>query len=357
MEQPPVGNRLASLDQFRGYTVLGMFVVNFLGGYACIPAVFHHHHTYCSYADTIMPQFLFAVGFAMRISFVNRLSREGAPAAYRHFATRSLGLILLGIVVYHLTGKYESWSALTDASWRDVTINLFKRGPFETLTHIGVTTLWVLPVIARSARVRLAFAFFSGLLHIGLSLWFYYDWNMTGPVGIDGGPLGFLTWTIPLVAGTVTRDLFLLSRRPKKWLLLGSIPLMALAIVLSLALNESARIPFFNLEGDIVRNYWLMSQRAGSVTYLLFSTGFAMVVFVAFAVVCDSWGRSWELFGLLGRNALAAYLVHDLVGEAVKPFLPKDSPLTWTLAMLSIYLGVTILFMRYLDRHRLWLRL
>ncbi len=53
---PPAKPRLASLDQFRGYTVAGMFLVNFLAAYdAWVPPVLLHHHTYCSYADTIMP--------------------------------------------------------------------------------------------------------------------------------------------------------------------------------------------------------------------------------------------------------------------------------------------------------------
>jgi uncharacterized membrane protein YeiB len=47
--------RIVSLDQFRGYTLLGMFFVNFCGRFEVIPAVFKHHNTYCSYADTIMP--------------------------------------------------------------------------------------------------------------------------------------------------------------------------------------------------------------------------------------------------------------------------------------------------------------
>ena len=37
--------RLNSLDQFRGYTVLGMFVVNFVGSFAVVPAVLKHHNT------------------------------------------------------------------------------------------------------------------------------------------------------------------------------------------------------------------------------------------------------------------------------------------------------------------------
>jgi len=47
-----VAARLVSLDQFRGYTVLGMFVVNFLGGFTVTPALLKHHNTYFSYADS-----------------------------------------------------------------------------------------------------------------------------------------------------------------------------------------------------------------------------------------------------------------------------------------------------------------
>src|SRR5207244_1798369 len=58
----PTG-RINSMDQFRGYTVAGMFVVNFVGDLAAIPAVLKHNDTWFSYADSIMPSFLFAAGF------------------------------------------------------------------------------------------------------------------------------------------------------------------------------------------------------------------------------------------------------------------------------------------------------
>ena len=61
----PAKGRIASLDQFRGYTVAGMLLVNFIGGFHEVGAIWKHHNTYCSYADTIMPQFFFAVGFAL----------------------------------------------------------------------------------------------------------------------------------------------------------------------------------------------------------------------------------------------------------------------------------------------------
>src|SRR5687768_11775248 len=101
--------RLASLDQFRGYTVAAMFLVNFVGSYAAVKAALPnlaHHHTFCSYADTVMPQFLFAVGFAYRMTFLRRLEADGAWTAYGHAAWRGLGLLLAGFIVHHLDGKY-----------------------------------------------------------------------------------------------------------------------------------------------------------------------------------------------------------------------------------------------------------
>src|SRR6202795_3844037 len=104
--------RIVSLDQFRGYTVVGMLFVNFLGGYLVVPAIFKHHNTYCSYADTIMPQFFFAVGFAYRLTFVRRLGASGFWTAARAVLTRNAGLILLGFVIYHLDGEVKTWAQL-----------------------------------------------------------------------------------------------------------------------------------------------------------------------------------------------------------------------------------------------------
>ena len=58
------------MDQYRGYTVAGMFVVNFVGGLAAFPEVLKHHngHPYFSYADTIMPSFMFAAGYSYRLT-------------------------------------------------------------------------------------------------------------------------------------------------------------------------------------------------------------------------------------------------------------------------------------------------
>src|SRR5947209_2854392 len=139
--------RIISLDQFRGYTVLGMFFVNFVGSFDCIPAVFKHHNIYCSYADTIMPGFFFAVGFAYRLTLLRRLRSVGRQAAYWHVVQRNLGLILLGLVLYHLDGGVKSWAELQALGLSGFLRTAFQREPFQTLVHIGIAALWVLPVI------------------------------------------------------------------------------------------------------------------------------------------------------------------------------------------------------------------
>jgi hypothetical protein len=100
-----------------------------------------------------------------------------------------------------------------------------------------------------------------------------------------------------------------------------------------------------------------MSQRAGSAPYLLFATGFGLAVLAGFRAACDGWGLRSGYLGLLGRNALAGYLIHGLVADAVKPFAPRDAPAWYVWAAFAVYLGVTTLILRYLDRNRLYLRL
>jgi predicted acyltransferase len=89
--------RIVSLDQFRGYTVAGMFLVNYMGFFVVCPVVLKHHNTYCSYADTIMPHFMFAVGFAFRLTFGRRVQSEGAVSAYMRVVRRLLGLVLVSL--------------------------------------------------------------------------------------------------------------------------------------------------------------------------------------------------------------------------------------------------------------------
>src|SRR5438132_9561751 len=99
-------SRIESLDQFRGYIVVGMIVVNYLADFSVTPPVLQHHNTYFSYADTIMPGFHFAVGFALRLVLLKRLAAGGRRYAYMSIVRRGLGLVLLSTVLEFGSGRH-----------------------------------------------------------------------------------------------------------------------------------------------------------------------------------------------------------------------------------------------------------
>ena len=370
-ETPQKPARIISVDQFRGYTVAGMFLVNFLGGYAAIHHVFAHNNTYCSYADTIMPQFFFAVGFAYRLTFLRARDKEGTRAAVSKAVRRNLALFTLGAIMYGFDGGGKSWGELTQWGLSGFLAEFWRSELFEALTHIAVTSLWVLPVIGASARTRIAFAAGSALLHLVLSKWFYYDWSQQH--GIDGGPLGFLTWTVPTVAGTLAYD-WMMADGPRKAiprLLKWGFVLMFFGYGISClnAVNHTLHgtaqaegIWRWIVEPPFIApsrptDLWTMNQDQGSLSYLTFMAGFSMALLVVFIVFCDIWGFSLGAFRTLGQNALAAYVVCELPERFVRPFVPNDAPLWYVLCGFAAFFGLTWLFMRYLEKHKLYLRL
>jgi predicted acyltransferase len=373
----PPASRIISLDQFRGCTVLGMLLVNFVGSFAVTPAILKHHHTYCSYADTIMPAFFFAVGFAYRLTYLRHLQTDGMLGAWWKVIRRCLGLILLGAVIYHLDGRYTSWSQLQELGFWGVLTTACKRSLFQTLTHIGVTSLWVLPVIGGGAWLRIGFLLFSAALHLALSYgwpgWSNYDWVHAEPRGIDGGPLGLLTWTIPLLVGSLAYDLVSspgakhVALRLAVWgviVMLAGYGLSCLQMKPATQGGEWTSLtwqwaspPFVHVGTTPPENLFTMSQRAGSVSYLTFGAGCALALYGLFVLLSDGWGWQLGVFRTFGTNALAAYLIHDAVDSAIKPFTPKDSPWWYVVLMFALFLAICWVFVRYLEKRGLYLRL
>jgi hypothetical protein len=337
-----------------------MLFVNFLGSYHAVPAIFKHHNTYCSYADTIMPQFFFAVGFAYRLTFLRRLASAGLWRATRAVLTRNAGLVLLGFVLYHLDGEVRSWHELERLGPRGFLAQAFRRELFQTLVHIAITSVWILPVIAAGTAPRVAFLVGSAALHLALSSRFYLQWAWNTPV-IDGGQLGFLTWTIPTLAGSLAHDAIARARTtgvdPIPRLALWSAVLMALGYGLSCLGGRLAPPPFVPPRSGELVDLWTMSQRTGSASYLTFAAGFSLAVYALFVLLSDRWKVQSSVFRVFGQNALAAYIIHPMVADAVKPYVPRDAPGWYVAAGVGLYFALCTLFNAYLDKHKLYLRL
>jgi predicted acyltransferase len=370
--EPAPAPRIASLDQFRGYTVAGMFLVNFFAGYAAIHPIFQHNVTYCSYADLIMPQFFLAVGFAYRLTFLRNREKDGVWRACRRAVNRNLGLILLGVVFYKLDGSVKSWAELQTLGISGFLSTAFRIEIFQALVHIGLTGLWILPVIGARAWIRIVFLIGSAGLHLLLTWWFYQDWRH-GTFTIDGGPLGFMTWAIPMLIGSLAYDV-MTSRSAAKSLLpltLWAALLMLLGYAISflnavhhtLAADAPAQgIWRWLVEPPFVppsrpADIWTMNQLAGSESYQVFGAGFSLAVLAIFILACDAGPVRIGLFRTFGTNALAAYLIHETVLTAIQPWTPHDAPLWFALFGFSLFFGLVYFFVRYLEKKNLFLRL
>lgn len=371
----PSSPRLVYLDQFRGYTVAGMVAVNYLGHYtAVVHPVLRHHNTYCSYADTIMPQFFLAVGFALRYTLLKRLATEGWRAAHWRVIRRVFALLILAALVHGFDRVNVSWDALWEQGLWSWLVRACERTYFQTLTHIAVTTLWVLPVIAARWPIRFLWMIGSAALHLWLSHQFWLKVAWERPV-IDGGPLGFLTWSIPVLVGTFAADWLTGANPPggKIKLVISGTVLMLLGYGLSCltlttaqesqGLVRYAPPPFTaplasaaDQKGKSSVDLWTMSQRTGSVSYQTFAAGFSLIVLFLCCVIFDQ-HRQIGLFRTLGSNALVAYIVQGLAIDSAHHLLPASAPL-WAVFVGSLaVLAITWMVCRYLEARGWYLRL
>ena len=406
--------RLTSLDQFRGYTMFGMLLVNFLGGYKVCPYILRHHHDYCSYADTIMPQFLFAAGFAMRLSLGRRLE-AGGIMPWGRAIRRVLGLALVAILWYGFCDYPNIFRQFREQPTSSVLYLLFKRNLYQTLMHIAVTGLWILPVITRSWRIRLSYMVASGLLHVVISWLFNYAWVYSDPSGIDGGPLAFLTWSIPALCGSLACDAVRTSGvSSARTIALWGVGVMVLGWLMTIGTtlydvpadqigvelprppkvepkpyiqeldpNKYAPDPVFptwerirNWDGKIVEppfvpppnmkarrwNYWMMSQRGGTLSYPTFAAGVSLVIFALFLWVSDGLKIQIGFFRTLGTNSLAAYMLPEVPewvrigGKNLEGHFPKDSSALGALVAFAIMVLFVYGVCRLLERFGLYIR-
>jgi predicted acyltransferase len=363
-------SRLASLDQFRGYTVAGMFLVNFIGSYDYVHDLLRHHNTYCSYADTIMPQFFFAVGMSFRLTYLRRVEKEGNSAAMRHAFTRNIGLMLVGLALYGIARDLPAtWEEVRALGVSGYVTQKLSWSFIQTLVHIAIASLFVLPVIGAKPATRIVFMTGTCAVHILLSYFWYFQWNETTSGTVDGGPLGFMTWSVPLLVGSLAYDVMAArgSRGSIKPFAVWSVVLMIVGYALSslnivhnrLLGNTDSRWliepPF--MPPSLPVDMWTMNQHAGSASYQIFAAGFSLLVLLFFIWFSDLRGIQFSMFRTLGVNALAGYIIHDITGSAIKPLVPEDAPAYMAVINFLIFFWLTWLFLRHLEKHKLFLRL
>jgi heparan-alpha-glucosaminide N-acetyltransferase len=108
-------NRIASIDVFRGLTILLMIFVNDVAGVVNIPGWLKHApegSLGMTFVDVVFPAFLFIVGLSIPFALAQRQKKHPERSVWLHIMIRTAGLIVLGLLMLngsHVSSMNSSW--------------------------------------------------------------------------------------------------------------------------------------------------------------------------------------------------------------------------------------------------------
>jgi predicted acyltransferase len=311
----PASGRLLSLDVFRGATIAGMILVNNAGDE---PESYwplqHAEWNGWTPTDLIFPFFLFIAGASMAFSLRARLERGASRSELlKHLLWRGALIFGLGLFLNGFPNHYQL------ESWRVY-------GVLQRIAVCYVITAILALWTERRVQVAAAFACVLGywllmrfvpvpglgvpthdipLLDPDLNLAAWLDRQLLPGhlYEVTRDPEGVLS-TIPALAtcllGLLAGD-WLRSARPARVKALG----LAVSGVIALAAGQA-----FNLVFPINKKLWTSS-------YVLFTAGLALACLAAcyWAVDVHGWRRWATPFLVLGTNAIAAYVLAEIVAH------------------------------------------
>lgn len=361
--KPEATGRLAFVDQLRGYAIFGMLLVNAKGLFftpiaptlegSSVQPIFEsilyqisHHRTNFTYADTIAPLFVFVVGMGMRLSWLRRSEKVGAPEARKALAKRYILLVLIAFAIY--TGWY--WDALMD---------------------IGLAGLLAIYLIDKKPRTRIAAAFLFVLLYQCIHMFTSYGtWSVQGKfsltdpeytpllvqltplydqlfgTSLNGGPLGPLSWVMMLLFGSYAYDL--VAARDEKKLVIAC---LGWGIGLCL-LGYALQCPWPG-----VKETWPFSARYMTAPFPLWSTGLCFLQLLAFYLICQKLNLRLPTFTSVGMNPLAIYIFQSLFLGVMESFEPERLSLVTGLLGFAIFWGAISGVAYYLHQRKIYIKL
>ncbi|HEY0713935.1 MAG TPA: DUF5009 domain-containing protein, partial [Polyangia bacterium] len=278
---------------------------------------------------------------AENVRILGVLQRIGicyAVGAIAFLVLRTRGLIVLCAAI--LLGY---WALLTQIPVRD--ISLERKAIAARLAATGETAaqafertdVWVKGPLdpGRNFPNHFDFQYLPGRMYDGL-----YD-----PEGIISNIPAIATCLFGIFAGMLLKRRTLSDQEKVKWLAIGGVA----ALVVGFA---------WGTQFPIIKQLWTSS-------YVLVAAGWSALLMAAFYQIVDIWGyQRWALpFVWIGMNPIAIYLARNfcsfpalaerLVGGPIKGGLGPFGPMLVAI----VELGLSVLFVWYLHRRRIFLRL
>ena len=337
--------RIASIDQLRGFAILGMLVVNYFSCFDITWSQFHHHKEYMTYADTVAPLFMFVVGMGMRLSMVRRIGQVGLAEARWPVFKRYVLLVLIAFTLY----AGYLWDALM---------------------NIGLAGLLALAVIDKKPSVRIimglllltayqavfSFTSYGGWLmetveYNDETLPFIFKLIPLGPelvkCNINGGPIGHWSWCLMLLCGTVAYDLMATRNAGK---------ILAGCLAWGIAFCAAGLILKMDWPG--VKAAWPFSKYLMTAPYALWASGLCFLMLLAFYGLCEILNVQVPHLTILGQNPLFIYILQYLIMDSAEHFLPgKTTFLPGVLAGFAVFYAVCYGSAYYLHQKNIIIKL
>ena len=278
--------RLESIDEFRGFSILLMVLANYLADPHVVPAWLKHAPDIgFTVIDIIAPMFIAAIGLTFGASFRARLTRDGRRRTIEHFLSRNLALIGIG-ALFTVLGNLSGLAV--------------DRSDWGLLQAIGFAGLITLVFIAVPARLRWLVGL---LLLVAYQFQLNSFWLANVLSSTHGGLEGALSWGAMLVMATALGGLFHDVPKGRRWFPAASAGVLTLGLLLAFI------VP--------------VSKNRVSASYVLIALGASDLVFWCFHVFDERFGRSIPILREWGRNSLLLYVMHGvLLGIFVAPRIP-----------------------------------
>ncbi len=353
-------SRIASIDIFRGLTILVMIFVNDVGEVKGLPWWTHHAPpgaNYMTYVDMVFPAFLFIVGMSIPLALARRKASESTAKVLSHILLRSIGLIVMGIFLANLQKMDPQLSGINGTLW-------------GLLGFAGIFLLWnVYPknagrktfyrALKISGAVILAvmLAMFRRRTETGHVAWLDFSyWEILGLIGctyLGVSILCFLlekkTWTL-VVAFIALIAMNALSVAGKLgWLepFLRYWPFEAGFCAITMAGVLATKIFF---DRNTARTFRDKAARASGYGALLFAAGLALVP-LGISKLGDT--PSWGLFSASACTFifLALYWIADVKHQTSWAAFVKPAGSNTLLTYLLPDVWYTIPFLAALGDH------
>lgn len=322
---PPVSaTRLMSLDVFRGATIAGMILVNDAGdGNAAYWPLKHSHWNGWTPTDLVFPFFVFIVGVAMAFSFPSRIQRgERRSRLLLHVLWRGMVLFALGLVVNSFPDHFHP-------------LRIY--GVLQRIALCYVITSALALWTGRKTQVAVALGCLAGY-------WIIMRYVPVPGYGIPTRDIPLLDPDRNLVAWLDRKLLFghLYEgvRDPEG--LLSTIPAVA-SCVIGLLTGQWLRSTHslttklwgmagtgvvLALAGEFFNTWFPINKKLWTSSFVIFTAGLALLCLALCYWLLDikQWRGRWTKFFLIfGSNAIAAYILSELLADSLDRFQVQAS--------------------------------